>query len=135
MSSIRLRFLEILFYILCRDGGMVDKIALQFKIINIFVGEWWNGRHARLKIWYSQGCGGSSPPLPTKIFIIFARARRITTPQANKIWCRKRFGGENCQWQFARRLSDANWFRNREIAGSQDVTESPLAHQNMQNLR
>ena len=27
------------------------------------------GRRARLKIWFSQGSGGSSPPLPTNILI------------------------------------------------------------------
>ncbi len=32
--------------------------------------------------------------------------------------------GENCQWQFARRLSDAGYDRNREIAGSRNVTDS-----------
>ncbi len=37
--------------------------------------------------------------------------------------------GEKCQWHFARRSSDGNWFANREVAGSRNVTESlPLRH-------
>lgn len=34
-------------------------------------------------------------------------------------------GSEDCQWQFARELSDGNWLANREIPGSPKVT-APL---------
>ena len=36
----------------------------------------------------------------------------------------RRVAGENCQWQFARKPSDGNWFANREVSGSRNVTES-----------
>ncbi len=35
--------------------------------------------------------------------------------------------GENCRWQFGNEPSDENWFFNREVRGSRNVTESPLA--------
>ena len=35
--------------------------------------------------------------------------------------------GENCRWQFARKPSDGNWFANREVSGSRNVTELPVA--------
>jgi hypothetical protein len=42
---------------------------------------------------------------------------RIRKPDKNR--------GEKCQWHFARKSSDGNWFANREVSGSRNVTRIP----------